>query len=282
MTRSQDRYISLLDDDRDENGGYHFSSGKKRWLSDGGVKVGMLLSLLLSVGYNLFQAHEIQKWIAKPDHCRSNYTGLAYDTPMNYETNWGRNESEADDYWNLLDASPVVVALGHEEASRYGLGPSVQFPWDDEKNLYYIKAFHHIHCLKIIRKAFKSYERTKHYDGDHEHIYHCINTLRQDIMCKPDDTLMTSVDEPHVIGDNQHVQCRDWNKLVAWSQDPQRHSCYHIFEDDRHVVNTLESYAFCPEDSPHYQTMKAYFERHGHKNVFDDSVEATGYRSSRR
>jgi hypothetical protein len=66
---------------------------------------------------------------------------------MPYETNWGRNESEADEYWSSLDASPVAIALSREEASSYGLGPSVQFPWDDEKSLYYIKAFHHIHCL---------------------------------------------------------------------------------------------------------------------------------------
>ena len=74
--------------------------------------------------------------------------GLAYDTPMKYETNWGQNQTEADAYWNSLDASPVIVSIRYEEAEKkYGLGRSVRFPWDDEYGLYYIKAYHHIHCL---------------------------------------------------------------------------------------------------------------------------------------
>lgn len=80
---------------------------------------------------------------------RINLADLAYDTPQMYEANWGqKNETEADAYWEELDASPVIVALRYEEAaSKYGLPKSVQFPWDNEKGLYYIKAFHHIHCL---------------------------------------------------------------------------------------------------------------------------------------
>ena len=96
-------------------------------------------------------------------------------------------------------------------------------------------------------------------------------------MCKPDDTLMTSIDQPHVIGDGQTVQCRDWDKLDAWARDPVRHSCYKIFDDDRPVANKLELYAFCPKDSPHYTTMKNYFEKHKHKAIYDDSVHTEGY-----
>lgn len=105
-----------------------------------------------------------------------------------------------------------------------------------------------------------------------DHLYHCLDSMRQDIMCKPDDTLMWSLDKPHVIGDNQVMQCRDWNSLVAWARDPHRHSCYKILADDLPVAHTLELYAFCPKDSPHYKTMKAYFDRYGHQPAFDESV----------
>jgi hypothetical protein len=78
--------------------------------------------------------------------------GLAYDTPKIYMSSWGKNETEADEYWESLDASPVVVALDYNEAAQqYGLGKSAPFPWDNEKGLYYIKAFHHIHCLVSLR-----------------------------------------------------------------------------------------------------------------------------------
>jgi len=62
------------------------------------------------------------------------------------------NETEADEYWESLDASPVAVALDCKEAAQqYGLGESVPFPWGNEKGLYCIKAFHHIHCLLSLR-----------------------------------------------------------------------------------------------------------------------------------
>ncbi|KAJ4293062.1 hypothetical protein N0V90_008344 [Kalmusia sp. IMI 367209] len=199
-------------------------------------------------------------------------TGLAYDTPKTYESNWGKNETEANRYWDSLDASPVVIALTYKEAAeKYGLGPSAPFPWDNEKGLYYIKAFHHLHCLKIIRKAVKSFDHTGTWIGSREHLYHCLNTIRQDIMCKPDDTIMTTGNKPHVIGDDQTVWCRNWDALVHWAQDPYRHACYKIFDDDKPVAHSLELYAYCPVESPHYQTMKAYFEKHGHRTAFGKS-----------
>jgi hypothetical protein len=48
------------------------------------------------------------------------------------------------------NASPVAIILGEKDAEAYGLEPSIPFPWDDEKQIYYIKAFHHIHCLVSI------------------------------------------------------------------------------------------------------------------------------------
>lgn len=130
---------------------------------------------------------------------------------------------------------------------------------------------------KIIRSTIKTYEAGKKPPGSPSHLYHCLNTLRQDLMCKADDTVMESANVPHMIGDNQAMQCRDWDKLVAWARAPERHSCYHIFDDDRSVAHTLEEYAFCPEDSPWYSTMKAYFDEHGHQPLYDDGDKETGY-----
>ena len=107
-----------------------------------------------------------------------------------------------------------------------------------------------------------------------EHIYHCLNMLRQDLMCKADDTPMPSADKPHVIGDNQVMQCRDWSQLVAWSRYPDQNACFELFSDYRPVAHRLEQYAHCPEDSPYYPVMKEYFERHGHKSVYDDRIAA--------
>ena len=97
------------------------------------------------------------------------------------------------------------------------------------------------------------------------HISHCLNMLRQDIICKEDDTLMPSVNEKHAIGNTQVMQCRDWNQLVAWSRYPDHDSCFKLFSDYKSVAHELEQYAFCSEDSPYRPVVKEYFERHGHK-----------------
>jgi hypothetical protein len=91
-------------------------------------------------------------------------------------------------------------------------------------------------------------------------------------MCRADDTLMPSEDRPHAIGDKQVLQCRSWEALVAWARAPERNSCYEMISEYVPVSHRLEQYGFCPESSPHYAAMKRYFERWGHKPMFDDGV----------
>jgi hypothetical protein len=51
------------------------------------------------------------------------------------------------EWWESFDTGPIVVALDHAYTDSHGLARSVPFPWDDEKGLYHIKAFHDLHCL---------------------------------------------------------------------------------------------------------------------------------------
>lgn len=178
----------------------------------------------------------------------------------------------------------MAISLHDDFAKQVGLGPSSRFPWDNERSIYYIKGFHDLHCLvsrlsfpwtraeltwhqKLIRKAIV----TKH-SGDGQtfslhHLLHCLDGLRQDIMCAADDTPMPAAVAHHV-GDGQLRRCRDWNKLTAWATRPDQHAC-HKFDDYREATNTLELFAHCPEDSPYRATMKAYFEYHGHKDPYE-------------
>jgi len=97
-----------------------------------------------------------------------------------------------------------------------------------------------------MRKAFKSWSKDETWIGSCEHLNHYLNTILQDVMCKPDDTIMTTGNMPNVIGDNQTVWCRNWDALVDWLLDPRRSACYKVFEDDVLVVHSLELYAYCP------------------------------------
>ena len=76
--------------------------------------------------------------------------GLTYDTPVVYQSltdYWGENNTLADYLWDALDTDPVTVAISDVWAKQHHLPQSIRFPWDDSKGLYYIKAFHQLHCL---------------------------------------------------------------------------------------------------------------------------------------
>lgn len=75
---------------------------------------------------------------------------LGYEVPVKYELHSrynDPNDTVADQAWDAIDTSPVVVALSDDYALSHGLELSVRFPWDANKGIYHVKAFHHLHCL---------------------------------------------------------------------------------------------------------------------------------------
>ena len=121
-----------------------------------------------------------------------------------------------------------------------------------------------------MRKAFLDLHYQREPIISHEHFLHCLDSLRQDVMCMADDTPMPTVNRKHRIGDGQIMQCRDWSKLTAWTQEPERQSCYHMIDDYHTVHHTLEQFDDCPQDSPYFSVAKAYFAEFGHKDPFGD------------
>ncbi|CAG8959675.1 hypothetical protein HYFRA_00001579 [Hymenoscyphus fraxineus] len=230
------------------------------------------LILIVSLVFNAVFLRQIIVLDARMFGCPSKYTGLSRDYPITYSTTENENDTRVDEYWESLDTSAVVVALDHEYTDSHGLARSVPFVWDDEKGIYHIKALHQLHCLKLIRKNVLEPGKYSTPEEVKPHILHCLNTLRQDIMCAADDTLMPSENRPHAIGDKQVLQCRNWDALISWAREPEHHSCYEVVSEYAPVSHRLERYGFCPENSPHYETMKAYFEKWGHKPMFEEGV----------
>ncbi|KAE8371879.1 hypothetical protein BDV26DRAFT_298386 [Aspergillus bertholletiae] len=96
---------------------------------------------------------------------------------------------------------------------------------DPSKEYYCISAFHQMHCLAIIYNALFSKNHAGHHHRDDHgaHTKHCIDYLRQSIMCASDATLETAA----VLGDGSSVmavdgwnnthQCRDWDSLYDFA-----------------------------------------------------------------
>jgi hypothetical protein len=105
---------------------------------------------------------------------------------------------------------------------------------------------------------------------DGEHVYHCLDSIRQDILCKADDTPMPAVPvlkhapaagTPIGLGDQQVMVCRDLTKLNEWIHAPERNACFkegNIYTEPEHEI---DRHAYCPDDSPFLPVMKQYFEK---------------------
>lgn len=65
------------------------------------------------------------------------------------------------------------------------------------------------------------------------------------------------------------MQCRSWDKLKVWAKDTKREACFKWVDEYRSPQNLLERYAFCPETSEDYEKEERYFEKHGHKDMWE-------------
>ncbi|KAF2999918.1 hypothetical protein E8E13_008880 [Curvularia kusanoi] len=234
--------------------------------------VAFMSLLLLSLSANVLLVMDNAKLrISNRSAGKTLYSGLSFDTPVAYEPIspfWNPNISteEMDAAWDAIDTSPMAVALHDKYASKIGLPPSGRFPWDTERSIYYLKGIHDLHCVKYIRKAITVKHNGGNQTFDFHHINHCLNGLRQDIMCAADDTPMPALAEH--IGAGQVRKCRDWSRMTEWATQLDRNACYKL-DDYREATNTLEQFAFCPPGSPYQEIQQAYFDYHGHKDPYE-------------
>ncbi|KAK7182249.1 hypothetical protein DPSP01_006967 [Paraphaeosphaeria sporulosa] len=94
--------------------------------------------------------------------------------------------------------------------------------------------FHQLHCLNALRGGYwashhaavqghKLVDEDLPVDIQESHIRHCIDLVRQSLMCQADTTLEV-VDEKinGVHGFRTMHQCRDWEQLKTWTSEQQR------------------------------------------------------------
>ncbi|KAF6820432.1 hypothetical protein CSOJ01_00688 [Colletotrichum sojae] len=112
----------------------------------------------------------------------------------------------------------------HPDGSVTGLNPF--FTWkkhDEGRQIYTLRGFHHMHCVIVISEefAYRIHNKTK---WTEPHIAHCINTIRDAVMCLADAQPLSFVNGYGVgqVTDDQASMCRDWSALRAWGNDPQR------------------------------------------------------------
>lgn len=167
------------------------------------------------------------------------------------------NETLTNEAWEHLSSDLGSVALPQAYAISKGLPPAQAFPWDESKSIYFLNAYHGLHCLKLMRRSVIELRDKLPLSLPLEHTLHCFNALRQDVICAADDTpRKTSFDHPGTIGVGQERMCRSWDKLEQWAK--QRWTCWKNINDSE-SINTLLRYRYCPKGSPYYDRIHAIF-----------------------
>jgi len=198
------------------------------------------------------------------------FAGLEYNaigTPITYEGIYSigpdGNETARDELWEAINIDRSVIVLDQEEAQRLGLEATDTFAWDSTKKVYIVNAFHQLHCLKILYWAVTDDYKDNPRSQNYAHLFHCLDALRQDVICHADDELLFEfeTDNPDSrprVGEGHIRQCRNFAKLEEWALAPERNACYQFYEGDD-SKDKLKNWRHCPPNSPYFQSMKEYF-----------------------
>lgn len=105
----------------------------------------------------------------------------------------------------------------------------------------------------MLRQSIFEYRHHQLQTQHYQHIDHCIEVLRDDVLCNADDTPRVTSGNASQLGSGigQARLCRDWKKLDEWVD---KHTA--CFEDDgTRVADQIEKYKHCPDSSKPWETM---------------------------
>lgn len=142
-----------------------------------------------------------------------------------------------------------MVALPDSYVAAHGLPLAQRYPWDSSKGLYSLNGYHNLHCLRAVHISLMEFALGERQSRRFEHVLHCMEALRQDIICNADDTpRYTTADQVPESGVGQVRMCRDWDRLEAWAH--QYNACYRFINQTASGFPNVLRYTFCPQDSP--------------------------------
>ncbi|KAK0391013.1 hypothetical protein NLU13_0515 [Sarocladium strictum] len=134
----------------------------------------------------------------------------------------GPPSQEIDDAWKEL-MQPQILALSDEEAGEM---KDLSIKNDFGKRIMSLYMYHTLHCVNMVRKSldFEYYyeNHTEKMGDDYRgHVYHCLDDIRQNIMCQGDltpvpfywDDIMRwpvgNTSQPHT--------CRNLDSIREWA-----------------------------------------------------------------
>ncbi|KAH6653028.1 hypothetical protein BKA67DRAFT_536730 [Truncatella angustata] len=135
-------------------------------------------------------------------------------------------QGEVEKAWSIYGL-PQSGFVHIQDPTSQGLRPN-HGVIDGTENVYMISAMHQLHCLQelhisLSHKTAASFEssRSSRADAEVNHTLHCINYLRQAVLCSADDTLEgpdmhPEAGQSRLRGWGVSHQCRSWDKLTEF------------------------------------------------------------------
>lgn len=157
----------------------------------------------------------------------------------------GENLTEVTALWQQLSGDPGVVALPRSYVEQKGLPHALRWPWDPEdKGVYLLQGFHNLHCLRTLFRYILAADQGLPQHIALSHALHCLDQLRQDVMCNADDTpRYAGFQDPPGTGAGQVRVCKDWAELEQWALE--RTACFeHHDEVPGPMIDRFKS---CPD-----------------------------------
>ena len=144
------------------------------------------------------------------------------ETSMHYRFD---AEESAAEYAKLLPPGGHTILLRDDYSGLHG-----------EPEVYTVALFHQLKCLDIIRGQISDPSRTLH-----SLVQHCMNYLRQTLLCYPNLRLEPAIDSAGSAVRGYHTSCRDWTTL--YDEAEANHLAYNLNPRHNHSVDIPHSHA---------------------------------------
>ncbi|KAJ4341738.1 hypothetical protein N0V95_007130 [Ascochyta clinopodiicola] len=158
-----------------------------------------------------------------------------------YHSDHRTHESFNETKQNWLHLAPKGGGFIHiPTPTSYTLPPAIHFPELPAKEVFTIAAFHQMHCLYHVTAYTDTLVlqmragNTTLDEHQLSHNNHCVNYLRNAIMCTADTTLEGQAqtegwrDTAGTDGTGGLHVCRDWDEVVAWAEGRRLYDVLHL------------------------------------------------------
>jgi hypothetical protein len=137
--------------------------------------------------------------------------------PHHWNTDFSTDDKTVSNpLWaSLFPTGAGLVTVPKSWAAEHSLPVSKENPSNSSNAVYFTAVYHQLHCLTVVRAALYHFRENVQQTVPWKHVSHCLDSLRQVVMCNRDDALLYTEDG-NVFGDGQVHQCRDWDSLQQW------------------------------------------------------------------